>query len=574
LTLFKQISRLQNSIALLLTHESKPRSLSNHWGSQYQSCKSLRIMLPESIPHYSVGPFFGLAANVVMGLLCLITFALNRHYRPLWNLFVFYLFLTCFFLGGVIYGIQKSPNSILIGYKISHAGLAMLPASWAWFMLSLLNKKPGPVSRTIIVISLLLAASALFGKGPWFFGLPLEIHPSEGGVLRPQSLLLRPIINLFCLMVCLYYFILAVTKFWKLKDQKLSYLLPFGIGLLLWFSGGLHDALLSYGVMALGKEKVLWFASLWLSVFLAIAIALHYRSLEQAVRDARDVFEKFVPPAYLRRIAAKGLRSIRLGEADQQEVTILCCDIRGFTPLSERLTPSQLIAFVNQLLERMTKAVSRQGGVIDKFIGDAILSIFEGDNSAERAVACGIAMLREVHSFNTEEGRPKDQTVQIGIGLHSGPVILGTIGSSERMDSTVLGLTVNLAKRLEEITKSLGVNMVISNQVAKQLPNEHNHRLRDLGEVWVKGSLTPLTIFEVYDQDPPELQDLKDRIRPILAEGMGLVRTGNLRGGLAKFQEISSIFPQDMPTLLLIASLKNVLEKNRTHTRTALLDFR
>ena len=136
-------------------------------------------MLPESIPPYSVGPFFGLATNVVMGLLCLIHFAFNRHYRPLWNLFLFYFFLTLFFLGGVIYGIQESSNSILMGYRISHMGLALLPASWAWFMVSLLNEKPGRFSRVLIIISLVLAGSALFGKGPWFFGLPLEIHPSE-----------------------------------------------------------------------------------------------------------------------------------------------------------------------------------------------------------------------------------------------------------------------------------------------------------------------------------------------------------------------------------------------------------
>jgi adenylate cyclase len=531
-------------------------------------------MLPESIPHYSVGPFFGLAANAVMGLLCLINFVFKRHYRPLWNLFLFYFFLTFFFLGGVIYGIQKSPDSILLGYKISHAGLALLPASWAWFMLSLLNKKPGRLSRTIIVVSLVLAASALFGKGPWFFGLPLEIHPSDGGVLRPYSPLLRPIINLFCLMVCLYYFILAITKFWKLKDQRLGYLLPFGIGLLLWFLGGLHDALLSYGVLALSKGKILWFASLWLSIFLTIAVALHYRSLEQAIRDARDVFEKFVPPAYLRRIAAKGLRSIRLGEADQQDVTILCCDIRGFTPLSERLNPSQLIAFVNGLLDRMTKAVSRQGGVIDKFIGDAVLCIFEGNDSAQRAVACGIEMLGEVKTFNAEEGPLNDQTVQIGIGLHFGPVIMGTIGSLERMDSTVLGLTVNLAKRLEEITKKIGVDMIISDQVAKRLPERNHYRLRDLGEAWVKGSLTPLTLFEVYDQDPPEVRDLKDRVGHILKEGVGLVRTGHLEAALEKFQEAQLISPQDLPTCLLLASLKKSLEQNHTIREAALLDLR
>src|SRR4030042_1714293 len=252
-------------------------------------------MLPESIPHYSVGPFFGLATNVVMGLLCLINSVFHRHYRPLWNLFVFYLFLTFFFLGVCIYGLQKSEESILLGYRISQAGLALLPASWAWFVLSLLNEKPSRLSGSIIISSLVTAGLALFGKGPLFFGLPLEAHPSDGGIFRPQSFLLRPAINLFCIMVCLYYLILAMTKLWRWKKQKRTYLIPFGIGLLLWFLGGLHDGLLSLGVTTLSNDKILWFASFWLSIFLAIAVALHYRSLEQAVRDARDVFEKFVP---------------------------------------------------------------------------------------------------------------------------------------------------------------------------------------------------------------------------------------------------------------------------------------
>jgi class 3 adenylate cyclase len=369
-----------------------------------------------------------------------------------------------------MYGLQKSPSSILIGYKISQAGLALLSTSWAWFILSLLNEKPSRLSWTIITISLVTAGLALFGKGPLFFGLPLEAHPFDGGILRTQSLLLRPAINLFCLMVCLYYLILAVTKLWRWKKQKRTYLIPFGIGLLFWFLGGFHDALLSLGVMTLSNEKILWFASFWLSIFLALAIALHYRSLQKAIREARDVFEKFVLPAYLRGIAAKGLKSICLGEADQQEVTILCCDIRGLTSLSGRLNPSQLISFINRLFERITRAVSGQEGVIDKFLGDAVLCTFEGPDSAKRAVACGVEMLAAVKAFNAEENRSDDQAVRIGIGLHTGPVILGTIGSSERMDSTILGLTVNLAERLEEITKPLGVDMLISNEVAKRLP--------------------------------------------------------------------------------------------------------
>ena len=183
-------------------------------------------------------------------------------------------------------------------------------------------------------------------------------------------------------------------------------------------------------------------------------------------------------------------------------------------------------------------------------------------------------MLREVHSFNAEEGRPKDQTVQIGVGLHSGPVILGTIGSLERMDSTVLGLTVNLAKRLEEVTKVLGIDMLISGQVVARLPKEHPYRFRELGEVWVKGSLSPLNIFEVYEQNSTTIKNLKDRVRPLMTEGFHLIRHGHLGAALSKFQEAQSISPQDIPTLLIIASLKNVLEQNRTLTGTALLDLR
>jgi hypothetical protein len=183
-------------------------------------------------------------------------------------------------------------------------------------------------------------------------------------------------------------------------------------------------------------------------------------------------------------------------------------------------------------------------------------------------------MLGEVKTFNAEKDRLKDQTVQIGIGLHSGPVILGTIGSLERMDSTVLGLTVNLAKRLEEVTKTLHVDMIISEQVVKQLPDRNHYRLRDLGEAWVKGALTPLTLFEVYDQDPSEVRNLKDRIGCILTEGVGLVRTGHLEAALAKFQEAQFLLPQDPPLRLLLNSLNHALEQHLQVTGAVLLDLR
>lgn len=531
-------------------------------------------MLPDFLPHYSVGPFFGFATNSIMAILCLATLTLYHHYRPLRSLFLFYLFSTFLFLGWVIYGLQKSPESILLGYRIDLAALALLPASWTWFDSALSNKSGGWLSRAVSGIGFTLAALALWGNGVWFLGLPLAPHEIEASILRPQSKLLRPFIHFFCLIICFFYFILTLIRMKRFKSQRPTYLVPFGIGMLFWLIGGVHDAIRSAGISVPVKGQILWFTSLWLSVFLSIAVALHFRSLNQAIREARDVFEHFVPPAYLRRIAAKGLKSIRLGEADQQNVTILCCDIRGFTSLSERINPSELISLINHLFERISRVVDWRRGVIDKFLGDAILCIFEGDDSAQRAVDCGVDILTVVNSMNRDEIRPGDQAIQIGIGLHTGPVILGTIGSPKRMDSTVLGLTVNLAKRLEEVTRPLNVNMLISDQVAKQLSNRHGHRFRKLGEVFLKGSSTPTSIIEVYDQDPVEVRHLKDQIEPILSEGIGLYKSGDLNAALSKFQEAQRLYSQDLPLHFLIHSIHQSLKEGQAVKGTALLDFR
>jgi class 3 adenylate cyclase len=221
----------------------------------------------------------------------------------------------------------------------------------------------------------------------------------------------------------------------------------------------------------------------------------------------------------------------------------------------------------------MTRVVNGWQGVIDKFLGDAVLCIFEGSDSAERAVACGVDMLSAVKSFNVEEARSNREPTQIGIGLHTGTVILGTIGSSERMDSTVLGLTVNLAKRLEEITRPLGVDMLISEEVLSRLPDGHGHRFRKLGKVSVKGCSVPLPIVEVYDHDPPEIQRLKDRIGAITAEGIQLFEADCVDAALLRFQEAQSIFPQDRPLRLLITSLSQASKRDIIEGKT-LLDFR
>src|SRR3990170_1581972 len=150
-------------------------------------------MLPKAIPNYSIGPFFGLAANIIMAVLCLAILVLYRNYRPLRSLFLFYLLSTSFFVGGFIYGLQRSPESILLGYRIDLASVALLPASWTLFLSDLFDKKLSKLFCVVIGISLILAALALFGSGPYLLGLPLEPHRVAIDILRPQSKILRPL---------------------------------------------------------------------------------------------------------------------------------------------------------------------------------------------------------------------------------------------------------------------------------------------------------------------------------------------------------------------------------------------
>jgi signal transduction histidine kinase len=237
-------------------------------------------MLPDFLPYFVVGPLCGLAAHAALTILCLVFSIIYSHYRPLRILCFFYFFISFVFLGWVIWGLQKSPESILWGHRILYAALALLPVTWFWFFSGLLNERPSLQIWIITGIGVFLATGALFGKGPIFFGLPLEPDPISFGVGRPQSRVLKVLIQGFCLGACILYSSLIIRRPLRFKQLK-GVLIPVILGLFVWFLGGLNDALLASGVIFISKERLLWFASIWLSLFLTTALALHFRSLER-----------------------------------------------------------------------------------------------------------------------------------------------------------------------------------------------------------------------------------------------------------------------------------------------------
>ncbi|MCB9756495.1 MAG: AAA family ATPase [Myxococcales bacterium] len=216
-----------------------------------------------------------------------------------------------------------------------------------------------------------------------------------------------------------------------------------------------------------------------------------------SVENARltKSFSRFVPHAFLQQLERESIVDVGLGDQVQREMTVLFSDIRDFTTLSEELTAQQTFDFINEYVAVMEPVIAASGGFIDKYIGDAIMALFPG--RAEDAITAGLAMLRALEEFNAARRRAGAKPVRIGIGINTGTLILGTVGSRNRMEGTVISDAVNVASRIEGLTKQYEVALLISESTRAALARPEDFQLRRVDRVRVKGRGEPVTIYEV-----------------------------------------------------------------------------
>ncbi len=265
-----------------------------------------------------------------------------------------------------------------------------------------------------------------------------------------------------------------------------------------------------------------------------------------------QMFEKFVPKQFLRRIAREGIEHIQLGKAENAEISVLFADIRGFTSLSEKLTPQELLNFLNACFARLDKVIHQYNGFIDKFLGDGVMALFEHDQgyepesrSALDAVMAAIGMQEEVTLYNRHRANSGYSPIEIGIGINTGPVIIGTVGSSDRMDSTVLGDSVNIAARLQEITKQFGARIIISEHTRNAIMIDSRFDLRELGEVTVRGRREPVRLFEVLNADSPAQRAGKLATLPVHLAALEKFRQGYFAQAAALWDQCLASVPDD-----------------------------
>ncbi|HEY9671724.1 MAG TPA: adenylate/guanylate cyclase domain-containing protein [Waterburya sp.] len=210
-----------------------------------------------------------------------------------------------------------------------------------------------------------------------------------------------------------------------------------------------------------------------------------------------ESFERFVPEKFLKVIATDGIENIQVGVASTRLITILFADIRGYTSMSEQMTPLETFALLNEYLARMGQVINNAGGFIDKYIGDAIMALFE-DETTGCALKAAIAMQQALELFNEERQRQEQPTIKIGIGIHRGEVVMGTIGFTSRIESTVIGDAVNVAARVENLTRKYDCPILVTESVVAALryPQAFNLRLVD-DCVKVKGKSESVAIYEL-----------------------------------------------------------------------------
>lgn len=230
--------------------------------------------------------------------------------------------------------------------------------------------------------------------------------------------------------------------------------------------------------------------------------------LKQRVSEVENLvvsFEKFVPRQFLDRVAREGIQNVKnfpIGKAERGFVTILFADIRSFTTLSESMLPQDVLDFLNSLFRRLSEPVHRNQGFVDKFMGDAIMALFDSpegqeDQQVNNAVRASVEMMKSLQEFNQEREKSGLAPVKIGIGIHTGPVIFGTVGVETRMDMTVLGDSVNVAARLEKLNKEHGTTIIVSSQTRQLMKSDAAYQWREIGSLPIRGRTGELVVYEV-----------------------------------------------------------------------------
>ncbi len=292
---------------------------------------------------------------------------------------------------------------------------------------------------------------------------------------------------------------------------------------------------------------------------------------EEAMRLVYEVTGKFVPYEFIGSLGHKVITDVKLGDQVEKIVTVLFSDIRDYTTLSEQMSPEENFKFVCSFNERMGPAIRKYKGFINQYLGDAIMAIFP--RNAADALSAAIEMQQEVQELNKIRIMHNQMPIQIGVGMHTGPLIMGITGDENRLDATTISDTVNIASRLESLTKHYSANIILSDASLKQIIQKENFHLRYLGLVQLKGKHEPVHIHECFSGNTLPEVEKKLRTLAIFNEGVSLFLNKSFNEANVAFKKVVDANPGDRTAKFFFGSTKKIIDNGVSESLAGVIEM-
>lgn len=302
---------------------------------------------------------------------------------------------------------------------------------------------------------------------------------------------------------------------------------------------------------AFTTEKVQTLSLLASQVVFSLTNAQLYGALESAYEaqlELSQASDRFVPQGFIESIGHSSIVDVRLGDSVRKEMSVMFTDIRGFTSLMEGLPAGENIGFVNSFLRFAEPAILNNDGFVVEYLGDAILALFEKPDQVVRA---GVEMRKALPTLNARRIASGASPVDFGLGANTALLTLGVIGGPERIKAGVLGDGVNLAARVESLTKHYRVGMLVSGRTKDGLVDPGRWCLRPVDRVRVKGRTEPVELYEVFDADESALRDAKRSVAARYEEGWAAYVDGRFREAGDAFGACREVLRGDRPLEIL-----------------------
>jgi len=270
---------------------------------------------------------------------------------------------------------------------------------------------------------------------------------------------------------------------------------------------------------------------------------IHLTEKIEEIESLNIAYERFVPEQFIEMLNKDSIIKVGLGDQIQKEMSILFSDIRSFTRLSEGMSPKENFDFINAYLKRIGPKIGENKGFIDKYIGDAIMALFP--EQPEDAVDAGIAMLSELYHYNQYRKIKSREALSIGIGIHTGNLIMGIVGEENRLNGTVISDSVNLASRIEGLTKIYAASLLTSDRTFSGIQNKNKYAYRIVDTVKVKGKKEPVTVIEILNGNSPRIIDLKLSTKQQLENGIVQYQSKDFANAKLSFETVLKKDPKD-----------------------------